>query len=116
MLAMEQRPLTDDAFAAALDEPHLELVPAQEDDEHEAEAEAAPAALRAKGLDQPQQSAALTYSGPNDGGSGGGASGAKKAAASGTVTATKEPGRNDPCPCGSGKKYKQCHGRPTGAV
>ncbi len=19
-----------------------------------------------------------------------------------------EPGRNDPCPCGSGKKYKQC--------
>jgi preprotein translocase subunit SecA len=27
------------------------------------------------------------------------------------VTATKEPGRNDPCPCGSGKKYKKCHGR-----
>ncbi|HEV3477131.1 MAG TPA: preprotein translocase subunit SecA [Rubrobacteraceae bacterium] len=21
-------------------------------------------------------------------------------------------GRNDPCPCGSGKKYKKCHGRP----
>lgn len=21
-----------------------------------------------------------------------------------------EPGRNDPCPCGSGKKYKRCHG------
>ena len=21
-------------------------------------------------------------------------------------------GRNDPCPCGSGKKYKSCHGRP----
>ncbi|HPV59129.1 MAG TPA: SEC-C metal-binding domain-containing protein, partial [Rectinema sp.] len=20
-------------------------------------------------------------------------------------------GRNDPCPCGSGKKYKYCHGR-----
>jgi uncharacterized protein YecA (UPF0149 family) len=19
-------------------------------------------------------------------------------------------GRNDPCPCGSGKKYKKCHG------
>ena len=27
------------------------------------------------------------------------------------VTATKEAGRNDPCPCGSGKKYKKCHGR-----
>jgi uncharacterized protein YecA (UPF0149 family) len=21
-----------------------------------------------------------------------------------------KPGRNDPCPCGSGKKYKKCHG------
>lgn len=25
--------------------------------------------------------------------------------------AVKEPGRNDPCPCGSGKKYKKCCGR-----
>lgn len=25
--------------------------------------------------------------------------------------ANKEPGRNDPCPCGSGKKYKNCCGR-----
>ena len=24
--------------------------------------------------------------------------------------ASDEPGRNDPCPCGSGKKYKKCHG------
>jgi preprotein translocase subunit SecA len=24
---------------------------------------------------------------------------------------TEKVGRNDPCPCGSGKKYKQCHGR-----
>jgi hypothetical protein len=23
---------------------------------------------------------------------------------------TEKPGRNDPCPCGSGKKYKRCHG------
>ncbi|AYD42948.1 preprotein translocase subunit SecA [Yersinia kristensenii] len=23
----------------------------------------------------------------------------------------RKVGRNDPCPCGSGKKYKQCHGR-----
>ena len=23
----------------------------------------------------------------------------------------KEVGRNDPCPCGSGKKYKKCHGK-----
>ena len=24
---------------------------------------------------------------------------------------TKVAGRNDPCPCGSGKKYKRCHGQ-----
>lgn len=23
----------------------------------------------------------------------------------------KEPGRNDPCPCGSGKKFKKCCGK-----
>jgi preprotein translocase subunit SecA len=27
------------------------------------------------------------------------------------VRSTQKVGRNDPCPCGSGKKYKQCHGR-----
>ena len=27
------------------------------------------------------------------------------------VTAGPKIGRNDPCPCGSGKKFKQCHGR-----
>ena len=26
-----------------------------------------------------------------------------------------EPSRNRPCPCGSGRKYKQCHGSPTAA-
>ncbi len=28
------------------------------------------------------------------------------------VRVDKKVGRNDPCPCGSGKKYKHCHGRP----
>jgi preprotein translocase subunit SecA len=27
------------------------------------------------------------------------------------VRAEPKVGRNDPCPCGSGKKYKHCHGR-----
>ena len=27
------------------------------------------------------------------------------------VKGTKKVGRNDPCPCGSGKKYKKCHGK-----
>ena len=31
--------------------------------------------------------------------------------ASGTVRKPKKIGRNDPCPCGSGKKYKKCCGR-----
>ena len=29
----------------------------------------------------------------------------------GTIVKPKKIGRNDPCPCGSGKKYKQCCGR-----
>jgi preprotein translocase subunit SecA len=27
------------------------------------------------------------------------------------IHVNKTPGRNDPCPCGSGKKFKNCHGR-----
>ena len=30
---------------------------------------------------------------------------------SGTVVKDKKVGRNDPCPCGSGKKYKHCCGK-----
>ncbi len=30
---------------------------------------------------------------------------------SGTIRVEKKPGRNDPCPCGSGKKYKFCCGK-----
>lgn len=30
---------------------------------------------------------------------------------SGTIRKEKKVGRNDPCPCGSGKKYKYCCGR-----
>jgi preprotein translocase subunit SecA len=29
------------------------------------------------------------------------------------VRAARKVGRNDPCPCGSGKKYKHCHGKLT---
>ena len=28
----------------------------------------------------------------------------------GTRRVEKQPGRNDPCPCGSGRKFKKCHG------
>lgn len=26
-------------------------------------------------------------------------------------SSTKKVGRNEPCPCGSGKKFKKCHGK-----
>jgi len=29
------------------------------------------------------------------------------------VRGSEKVGRNEPCPCGSGKKYKQCHGKLT---
>jgi len=37
----------------------------------------------------------------------------KHESAAGTPEQTEQPrvGRNEPCPCGSGKKYKQCHGK-----
>ncbi|WP_462321124.1 preprotein translocase subunit SecA [Halochromatium sp.] len=49
----------------------------------------------------------------------GGAQGAAGSAAPGAGDEAHQPfvregrkvGRNEPCPCGSGKKYKQCHGR-----
>lgn len=36
---------------------------------------------------------------------------ARKPAATPFVRGGEKVGRNEPCPCGSGKKYKQCHGR-----
>jgi preprotein translocase subunit SecA len=38
---------------------------------------------------------------------------ATKKKAQPTVRHTEKVGRNDPCPCGSGKKYKHCHGKLT---
>ncbi|EEG85403.1 putative SecA wing/scaffold domain protein [Proteus penneri ATCC 35198] len=32
-------------------------------------------------------------------------------AVDGQVAAGKKVGRNEPCPCGSGKKFKHCHGQ-----
>ena len=83
----------------------------------------APAALKAKGLARPAApAAALSYSGPSeDGGteiseisvvsavSGVSAEPTSTETSSGSGNA---PSRNAPCFCGSGKKYKVCHGRP----
>ena len=64
--------------------------------------------LAVKGLDAPKQQQ-LTYSAPSLDASPK-ESGPAKAAKTATITGTKETPRNAPCPCGSGKKYKQCHG------
>ena len=51
----------------------------------------------------------VTYTHPNEDGSV--SSDAAIAAAALPAGDVPKVGRNDPCPCGSGKKYKQCHGR-----
>ena len=48
----------------------------------------------------------VTYTHPNEDGSV-----AQEADAAAAAGAMPRVGRNDPCPCGSGKKYKQCHGK-----
>ena len=58
----------------------------------------------------PTKQAPLSYSAPTLDASAK-ESGPAKAAKSATVTGTKETPRNAPCPCGSGKKYKHCHGK-----
>ncbi len=49
---------------------------------------------------QKRQMAQLSFVGAGD-----------AAAAPQPVHSGKKAGRNDPCPCGSGKKYKKCHGK-----
>ena len=56
------------------------------------------------------------FGGGGDGGEGGAEPGAAPRVATATATAVARAprggpraGRNDPCPCGSGKKYKKCH-------
>jgi preprotein translocase subunit SecA len=78
-----------------------------------AQADAHALHFKAKGLDAPKIPQNLTYAGPTEQG--------EVELRGQTVTNADDPfadvGRNDKCPCGSGKKYKMCHGRaggPTG--
>jgi preprotein translocase subunit SecA len=65
---------------------------------------------------RPQPPQNVKESGPAEAGSTSGGAATATARATGTATATstatvnRKTGRNDPCPCGSGKKYKKCHG------
>jgi preprotein translocase subunit SecA len=67
-------------------------------------------ALAAKGLQSASRSDNLQYSAPTlDAGQ------PERSATGGADVSGGEPGRNAPCPCGSGKKYKRCHGAPAAA-
>ena len=66
--------------------------------------------IKAKGLQPTRQPQKLSYSAPAEDG--------EAEVKGSTVTTADDPfakvGRNAQCPCGSGKKYKMCHGRPGG--
>ncbi|MFL6173980.1 MAG: preprotein translocase subunit SecA, partial [Marmoricola sp.] len=64
--------------------------------------------IRAKGLDAPKKPQNLTYAGPSEDGD----SELRSQPASNADDPFAGVGRNEQCPCGSGKKYKQCHGAP----
>jgi len=72
-----------------------------------ADGEPAPQVV-AKGLSRPQRPSRLSYSAPSEDGGG---QVERRTDAGGTDKFAKV-GRNAPCPCGSGKKYKVCHGDP----
>jgi preprotein translocase subunit SecA len=69
-------------------------------------------AIRAKGLDAPKKPHHLSYSAPSEDGD------AELSGAPHASSAAEDPyagaARNAECPCGSGKKYKKCHGAPGG--
>ena len=79
--------------------------------------------LAAEAIEQrAEQISNVTYTHPNDDGSvsqeseGAASSEAVLGAVATAMVASRggevaKVGRNDPCPCGSGKKYKQCHGK-----
>ncbi len=68
-------------------------------------AEQPPEALRQRRL--PKRSTSLTFTGPNQGAA---AAGEEDGKTRTVVRDQPKVGRNEPCPCGSGKKYKKCHG------
>jgi preprotein translocase subunit SecA len=101
----------DDAVSA--DDPLVASGPAEQPNEEldsPAAAFVRSPQIRAKGLQQTRQPQNLSYSAPSEAG--------EAEVRGGTVTTADDPfakvGRNAQCPCGSGKKYKMCHGRPGG--
>jgi preprotein translocase subunit SecA len=75
-----------------------------------------PRASLGGGLATPDRPVALQYTAPSIDGEGGRTtttSNGNGSGAGGMLDANgSEPSRNAPCPCGSGRKYKRCHGDP----
>jgi preprotein translocase subunit SecA len=67
-------------------------------------------ALAVKGIERQPRTDNLQYSAPTLDS----AQAEPRPSSSTTTKVSGEPGRNAPCPCGSGKKYKRCHGAPAG--
>ena len=86
--------------AAAPAEPQIDLAKAAE---HRPQ-------IRAKGLERKAPPTRLTYSAPSEDGE------AEVTAAPVEDDPFAGTGRNAECPCGSGKKYKKCHGAPGGVA
>jgi preprotein translocase subunit SecA len=74
-----------------------------------AAAKAATATLSAKGLGKPEQPAQMQYTAPTVDGE---AKVEQRSETKGGKGKNEKVARNAPCPCGSGKKYKHCHGAP----
>jgi preprotein translocase subunit SecA len=68
-------------------------------------AEEPPETLRQRRM--PRRSTKMTFTGPNQGAA---AAGEEAGKVKTVVRDQPKVGRNEPCPCGSGKKYKKCHG------
>jgi preprotein translocase subunit SecA len=71
-------------------------------------------AIHAKGLDAPQQPTQLSYSAPSEAGDVELSGSPQQATALAGEPEYAGTSRNAECPCGSGKKYKKCHGAPGG--
>lgn len=102
--------LVRDADGAPVDvagkvRPAAEVAAAEDEAEAETDTQPEPttSAPLAKGLER-KEDRNLSYSAPNE-------SGEATRTTTGQAKAGPKTGRNQPCPCGSGKKYKVCHGR-----
>ncbi|WP_107772179.1 preprotein translocase subunit SecA [Nocardioides sediminis] len=65
--------------------------------------------FRARGLERKERPTNLAYSAPSE-------DGEVEVKAEAVADEFAGVGRNDVCPCGSGKKFKRCHGAPGGAT